>query len=249
MEREAKKTLSWREQFQEAAARLSQPIEALRQLLGDVVARAVAATGAAGGSVLVPDDDGRQLRFLVSRGPAAEKLQNLKLPLEASIAGHVYSTGAMMAFGDLHAEDGSAVDEEASLQSAGPIHTYLVLPILHNGRAHGVATYVNRAGTEQRPFQPDEMERARSYTLLESAVLRHLERLRQLDRFGAYDLAVAWVALDPQGPDPKARPDLRGNAEPWVRLLGHLEQLGQEDQDFCADLIGFVARRRNWELG
>ena len=59
----------------------------------------------------------------------------------------------------------------------------------------GVATYVNRPAPPHRPFQPAEMERARSYTVLEGPVLRHLERLRQLDRFGAYDLAVAWAAL------------------------------------------------------
>src|SRR5262249_42537429 len=123
-------------------------------------------------------------------------------------------------------------------------------PILHNGRAHGVATYVNRAGpTPHPPFQPEDMERARQFTVLESAVLRHLERLRQLDRFGAYDLAVAWAALDPQGAAAAPRPDGRGHVEPWAKMLQHLERLSQDDQDFCADLVAFVARRRNWELG
>lgn len=241
---------SWREQFQEVAARLAQPVEVLQQLLGDVVQRAVAAVGAAGGSVLVPDDDGQHLRFLVSRGPGAERLRDLKVPLDTSIAGHAFSSGTMMAFGDLDAENGAASEEEVHLQPGGAVHAYLALPILHNGRAHGVATYVNRVAPPwQRPFEPDELERARHYTSLESVVLRHLERLRQLDRFGAYDLAVAWVALDPEGPGPTVRPDLRSHVEPWARMLSHLEQLAQEDQDFCADLVGFVARRRNWEVG
>jgi hypothetical protein len=239
----------WREQFQETATRLAQPVESLRQLLGDIAARAVAAVGAAAGSVLVLDDDGKHLRFLVSTGPGSERLRDLRIPLD-SIAGHAFSTNTMMAFGDLHAEKGADSEEEIALQPGGAVHAYLAIPILHNGRSHGVATYVNRTAPPlARPFQPDEMEKARSYSLLESAILRHLERLRQLDRFGAYDLAVAWVALDPQGPSPTARPDLRGHVEPWARVLGQMEQLGQEDQDFCADLVSFVARRRNWEVG
>jgi hypothetical protein len=95
------------------------------------------------------------------------------------------------------------------------------------------------------------MERARQYTVLQGAVLRHLDRIWQLDRFGAYDLAVAWAALDPAGPDPAAtRPaGPERHLEPWARMLQHLERLSQEDQDFCTDLVGFVARRRDWELG
>ena len=249
MERTPEAADSWREQFGEVAARLAQPAEALRQLLGDVVGRAVAAVGAAGGSVLVLDDDGRHLRVLVARGPGAERVADLKLPLEASIAGYVFSTGSMMAFGDLGAEQTSAPEVAVARQLGFATHAYLALPILHNGRAHGVATYVNRAGPSQQPFQPDEMERARAYTVMESAVLRHLERIRQLDRFGAYDLAVAWATLDPGGPGPAVRPSLQGQVEPWARMLQHLERLSQEDQDFCADLVAFVARRRDWELG
>jgi hypothetical protein len=250
MDRATEASGSWREQFREVAARLAQPAEVLRQLLGDIIGRALGAVGAVGGSVLVPDDDGRSLRFLVSRGPGADQLDRVAVPMDASIAGHVFNTGSMMAFGDLHAEQLSAPEAEIARNTGIATHAYLALPILHNGRAHGVATYVNRPGPPpHRPFQPAEMERARSYTMLEGPVLRHLQRLRQLDRFGAYDLAVAWAALDSGGPDPAARPDLKGNVEPWARMLQHLERLSQEDQDFCADLVAFVARRRDWELG
>jgi hypothetical protein len=250
MDRATETSDSWREQFREVAARLTQPVEVMRQLLGDIIGRALGAVGAAAGSVLVPEDDGRSLRFLVSRGPGADKLTGVAVPMDASIAGHVFSTGSMLAFGDLQADQLSAPEAEVALNTGVATHAYLALPILHNGRAHGVATYVNRAGPPpHRPFQPAEMNRARAYTVLEGPVLRHLERLRQLDRFGAYDLAVAWAALDSGGPEPAARPDLKGSVEPWARMLQHLERLSQEDQDFCADLVAFVARRRDWEMG
>src|SRR5262245_58060552 len=107
---------SWQQQFREVAARLTQPGEIVRQLLGDVVRAAVAAVGAAGGSVLVPDEDGQSLRFLVSHGPGAEQLGGLKVPLEGSIVGSVYSTGVMMAVGDLEEEQPANYYAEVSKQ-------------------------------------------------------------------------------------------------------------------------------------
>jgi len=242
---------SWREQFREVAARLAQPAEMLRQLLGDVIDRALPLVGAAGGSVLVPDDDERHLRFLVSRGPGADKLADIKVPLDASIAGYVFSSGTMMAFGDLEEEHPQGYYAEVLKQTGITTHTYLALPILHNGRALGVATYVNRPGSPPfQPFQPEEMGRARECTLLQAALLRHLQRVRQLVGFGAYDLAVAWAELDPAGSGEAAtRPALAHHLEPWARVLQHIERLSHEDQDFCAELVAFVARRRDWKLG
>jgi hypothetical protein len=251
MDRTPNGSVAWREQFREVAARLAEPAEALRQLLADIVGRALEAVGAGGGAVFVPDDDGRHLRAVVARGPGADALADLRLPLEASIAGYVFSSGTMMALGDLDEGQSPEYEAEVSRQNGVPTHTFLALPILHSGRAQGVATFVNRPGPPPHPpFQPAEMERAREYTVMEAAVLRHLQRLRQLAPYGAYDLAVAWAALDPAGPDQAAtRPTANANLEPWARMLQHLERLSQEDQDFCADLVAFVARRRDWELG
>jgi hypothetical protein len=240
---------SWAEQFREVAARLTQPAEVLRQLLGDITDRARTAVGAAVGAVLVPDDT-RHLRYLVTRGPGADRLADVRVPLEGSIAGYVYSTGSMVALGPSEGEQPAGLHEEIGRHLGAAPSAYLALPILHGGRALGVAAYVNRAGPSPAPFGQDEMERARQYTVMQGAVLRHLERLWQLDRYGAYDLAVAWAALDPTGPDPEATRAAgpERHLEPWARMLQHLEQLSQEDQDFCTDLVAFVARRRNWEL-
>jgi hypothetical protein len=241
---------SWAEQFRAVAARMTEPAEVLRRLLGDIIDRALADIAAAGGAVLVADDD-RHLRYLVARGAGADRLAGVRVPIEGSIAGYVFSTGSMMALGRLEGEQPPDLYEELGRQLGAAPHAYLALPILHGGRAQGVAAYVNRTGPPQAPFRQEEMERARQYTVLQGAVLRHLERLWQLDRFGAYDLAVAWAALDPAGADPAAtRPaGPERHLEPWARMLQHLERLSQEDQDFCSDLVAFVARRRNWELG
>jgi hypothetical protein len=241
---------SWGEQFREVAARMTHPAEVLRQLLGDVTDRARAAVGAAVGAVLVTDDE-RHLRYLDCRGTGAERLAAVRVPIEGSMAGHVFSTGSLVALGQMESGYPQSLAEELG-GTGGVVPTaYLALPILRGGRAEGVAVYVNRSAATQAPFGQEEMERARQYTVMQGAVLRHLERLWQLDRFGAYDLAVAWAALDPAGPDPAATrpagPDR--HLEPWAKMLQHLERLSQEDQDFCTDLVGFVARRRDWSLG
>jgi hypothetical protein len=241
----------WGEQFREVAQRMTEPAEVLRQLLGDIIDRGRSATGAAGGSVLVADDE-RHLRYLVSRGLGADRLADVRVPIEGSIAGHVFSTGSMMALGEMGGEQPAGLYQELGTEFGAMPHAYLALPILHGGRAQGVATYVNRSGPPpHQPFGPTEIDRARQYTVMQAVVLRHLERLWQLDRFGAYDLSVAWAALDPEGSNPAApRPSgPERHLEPWARMLQHLERLSQEDQDFCSDLVAFVARRRNWELG
>jgi GAF domain len=242
---------SWAQRFRAVAARMTEPAETLRRLLGDILDSALTAVGAAGGSVLVADDD-RHLRYVVARGLGADRLHDTRLPLEGSIAGYVFSTGSMMALGNLEADTPSNLYEEVGRPLGVTPHAYLALPILHGGRAQGVASYVNRSDSRsQAPFQQEEMEQARQFSVMQGAVLRHLERIWQLDRFGSYDLAVAWAALDAAGPDPAStRAAGPGrHLEPWARMLQHLERLSQEDQDFCSDLVAFVARRRNWELG
>ncbi len=241
----------WADQFRELAARMTQPAEVLRQLLGDVTDRCRDAVGAAGAAVLVPDAD-RRLRYLVARGLGADRLADVRMPVEGSLAGYVLTTGSMMALGDGEGEQPRGLYEELGRQLGTTPHAYLALPILHGGRAQGVATYVNRAGPPPHAaFDQAAMEQARRFTVLQGLVLRHLERLWQLDRFGAYDLAVAWAQLDPNGPDPEATRSAAPDRalEPWARMLQHLDRLSQEDQDFCSDLVAFVARRRNWELG
>jgi signal transduction protein with GAF and PtsI domain len=243
---------SWHDQFREIASHLTKPAEVVMHYLREVLRRGVVAVGAAGGSILVPDDARQHLRFLVSHGPGADKLVNMMVPIDRSIAGYVFSTGHMMALGDLQEEQPPNYYAEVSKQTGVATRTYLVVPILQGGRVRGVATYINRDGSPPfRPFQPDEMERARQYAVLEGAMLRNLERTRHLADFAAYDLSVAWAALDPSGPDPmpaSARSE-GGRVEPWVRLLQDMERLSEEDQEFCADLVAFVMRRRDWELG
>ena len=121
----------------------------------------------------------------------------------------------MMALGNLESEPPPDLYEEVGRQLGVTPHAYLALPILHGGRAQGVACYINRSGSSPPgPFRQEEMERARQYTVMQGAVLRHLERIWQLDRFGAYDLNVAWASLRRGGARPECRQARRAGPQP-----------------------------------
>jgi GAF domain-containing protein len=236
---------AWREALGAVGARLQQPTEAQRQLLQEVVARAVAAVGSAEGSILVPDA-GDQLRFLVSHSPTAAKLTGLRVPIAGSIAGYVFGTGQMTAVGDLTEERSPQFYAEIDRQVGVATRTYLVVPILLGSRVGGVATYVNRPGQPPyRPFQQREMEQARAFAAVEAVLLRHLERTRQLAELAAHDLATLAPA-DMAGLVETAAAE--APHDPWVRVLQEVESLPEEDQALCADFIGLMARRRLRDL-
>jgi GAF domain-containing protein len=240
---------SWHQTLRDVGERLGQPAEGLRGLLQEVVARAVAAVGAAEGSILVPDE-GEHLRFLVSHSPAAAKLAGLRVPVAGSIAGYVLGTGQMTAVGDLAEERSPQFYAEIDRQVGVATRTYLVVPVVLGSRVGGVATYVNRPGPPPfRPFQPHEMEQARGFAAVEAVLLRHLERTRQLAQLAANDLAATATALSPGTPaSPAVRPGPEPARDPWVQVLQEVERLPEEDQTFCADFVELLARRRLREL-
>jgi GAF domain-containing protein len=228
--------------------RLTQPAESLRALLRDVVARAVAAVGSAEGSILIPADDQR-LRFFVAHSANAAKLEGKEVPIAGSIAGYVFGTGQMTAVGDLAEERSPQFYAEIDRQVGVATRTYLAVPVLLGSRVSGVATYVNRPGQPPyRPFQQHEMEQARAIAAVEAVLLRHLERTNQLAQLADNDLAATLAVLSASAP-PEAGPSAaEALQDPVVRALRQVENLSEEDQSLCADLIGLVARRRAREL-
>jgi signal transduction protein with GAF and PtsI domain len=228
----------WREQLRDVGDRLGEPARVLRGLLQDLVARAVAAVGSAEGSILVPDADGRHLSFFVSHSPKAEQVAQLKVPLEGSIAGHVFNTGEMVAMSDLQEERAANFYDVIDKTLGVATRTYLVLPILVHRQPRGVATYVNRPGEPPfRPFQPDEMQRAQTFAAAEAVVLQSFQRTQQLAELAARDFAALLEGPAGEEAAPGERPP-----EPWAVVLQAMHRLSEHEQAFCADLVGLVAR-------
>jgi GAF domain-containing protein len=240
---------AWREALRVVGERLHQPTEELRQLLQEVVSRAVAAVGAREGSILVPDE-AHHLRFLVSHSPISAKLTGLRVPIAGSIAGYVFGTGQMTAVGDLTEEHPPQFYAEIDRQVGVATRTYLAVPILLGSHVGGVATYVNRPGEPPyQPFQQHEMAQARAFAAIEAVLLRHLVRSRQLAQLAAHDLAAVGATLAPEAPAGAPEPPApEAPADAWMRALQEVENLPEEDQALCADLIELVVRRRSREL-
>jgi signal transduction protein with GAF and PtsI domain len=232
---------AWREQLRDVAERLHAPADSLRLLLQDLVRRAVGAVGSAEGSILVPDADGVHLNFFVSHSPKAEQVRQLQVPLEGSIAGHVFNTAQMMAISDLQEEKAVNFYDVIDKTLGVATRTYLALPVLSQGRALGVATYVNRPGEPPfRPFQPDEMSRAQTFAAVESVVLQSFLRIRQLVELASRDFeAVLQPGGEFAGP---ARVVESSASEPWAAVLQAMHRLSDHDQALCAELVSLVAR-------
>jgi len=232
----------WREYLLSVPREVQQAGDVVRRLLRDVVAHGVAAVGAAGGSVLVPESDGVNLRFLVSHGPGAERLDNLKVPIQGSIVGCVFSTGQMTVLADLEAEAPPIFYANIGKQIGISTRTYMVVPLLLGERIWGAATYVNRPGNPPyRPFEKTEMNRARAFAQAEAVLLRLLERGRQMVRLASNDLEEALASLGPA-------PEVKGaQTEPvfdaWGRVLREMERLPEAEQGLCAELIEALGRR------
>lgn len=240
---------AWQSAFSDVAGRLQQPAAALQQLLRDLVDRAVAAVGSAEGSILVPDAEGRHLRFFVSHSPNANRLAHMEVPVQGSIVGYVFSTGNMMALGDLNEEKSANFYAEVDKQLGVATRTYLVLPLAIQGHACGVATYVNRPGQPPyRPFQHDEMERARAFAAVEAVVLWHWHCTQQLARLAEQDIAQVLQTFDPTAAGYHGLPPEPGNAgDPWTNMLQLFHHFSEHDQTYCAELLSLVARWRNQE--
>ncbi len=241
---------SWGDEFRDVTDRLDQPADLLRQLLHEVVVRALASVGAATAAVLVPDAGGRNLRFFVAVGLAADKLLDLQVPLDGSIAGYVFTTGQMTALGDLAGEQHPSFYAEIDKTSGISTRTYLLVPILLGGRAHGVATYVNRPGGPPfQPFQLEEMTKAQAFAGVEAVLLRYWERTSQLARLAAHDLAAVLGTTAPEAPAPGQDLDAGGHADPWTQMVGDQEGLAEEDRALCIEFVALLKRRRQGRSG
>jgi signal transduction protein with GAF and PtsI domain len=235
---------AWHEQMRDVADRLYQPADSLRALLSELVTRAVHAVGSAEGSILVPDADGQHLSFFVSHSPKAEQVTQLHVPIDRSISGHVFHTGQMMAMSDLQEEHVSNFYDVIDKTLGVATRTYLALPILAQGRALGVATYVNRPGEPPfRPFAPEEMATAQRFAAAEAVVLQSWQRTRQLAELASRDLTAMLEGASGAALDfgSESAPAAR-HLEPWAAVLEGMHQLSEHDQAFCAELVALVAR-------
>lgn len=229
-------------------ARLAESSNPVLRLMGEVLDCAMSATHAASVALMIPTQDGEQLRFLVARGPVAEQLLTLLVPMRGSIAGYVYSTGQMMALGNLPAEKPSLFYGEIDRQVHMTTRSYLAVPVYRKGQVVGVATYVNRPGEPPyEPFQPDEVQAACALTSVQGALLHHWQRLQQHSQLITQDVQAALSGTPDEAPLDFS-PIATGRVEAWARVMEIMDNLPRQEQDLCAELVALVYRRRQAPL-
>lgn len=130
-----------------------------REMLLQLVRDTSEAIAAREGSILVPNDDESELRFLVSMNPTLDP-SDISVPVGESISGYVFSSRQAMAKVHPDSPGASKVDEVAKVETK----YLLAVPIVDDDRVYGVATFVNRAGDQDgTPFSIDDLKTAEAF--------------------------------------------------------------------------------------
>jgi hypothetical protein len=190
-------------------------------------------------ALMVPDEDGEHLRFLVSvnsRPGVAEIVTKLKVPCDRSLAGCVFTTGQLMSMANPE-EFYQEVDKKTGLRTS----VYLATPVVSDDETLGVATFLNRPeGQPQEPFHEAEIRASMQVADVAAAGLRFYQRLTLQQRLFRAELR----RLVNPAADVHARLDSGHEAEehsPLMRIMVRMERLSRREQELAADLLGVIA--------
>jgi signal transduction histidine kinase len=114
----------------------------LAQLLETIIQTAADLLGTQAASILLMDERTGELFFAASTGSSREELREIKVPLEGSIAGAIYSTGEPAIVGDVtgDARHYTGVDQSISFQT----RSLLGVPLQVRTRCIGVLEALNK---------------------------------------------------------------------------------------------------------
>ena len=140
----------------EVSRALAAPFDESVSNLLRVSARSI---GAEGASVLLPEGNEGDLRFVWATGRVADSLVGVTIPGGKGIAGFVFTTGQPMAVSDAGSED--TFYAEIDRNTGFATHSILATPLQFDGNITGVLEYVNRVGDPPyEPFTSEEMDLA-----------------------------------------------------------------------------------------
>jgi GAF domain-containing protein len=123
----------------------------LRQLLDE----AVEAVSAEQGSILLLSEDGKSLRFVVSRSPVADKLRGLEQPIGKGISGLSVSLQQPMIVNET--DRSTAFDPSVDTKTGMKTESIMVIPLVTPEQEFGALTAVN--STASGGFAAQDLER------------------------------------------------------------------------------------------
>lgn len=197
--------------------------------------------GSAETALMVPDDDGLHLRFLVSvnsRPGIPGIVRDIRVPTDQSIAGCVFSTGQLIAVANPE-EFYPLVDQKTGLTT----RIYLATPIVSQEDVLGVLTFVNRPDDRQTPFDQGEIEWSMRLADLAATGLRYYHRICLQNRLLKQDLAAAAERFaDELSPTVLLDDALADTDEsPLTRAILALERMSENEQGLAADLLDVLS--------
>ncbi|WP_214369165.1 GAF domain-containing protein [Pseudonocardia sp. H11422] len=132
-------------------------------------------------TVLLPTDDGRDLRVEVAVGAGAEDLPGLRVPLDGSLSGRVFTTGEPLRVSGPGEQPGVVSVAPGGLD-VGPV---LVLPLLGSQQINGVLTAARLRG---RPaFSGEDLDMAAGFANQASVAVELAEARAEQQRAAMLD--------------------------------------------------------------
>jgi signal transduction histidine kinase len=170
---------------------------ALEPLLRKIVAMAAELTDSEGGSILLRDTRTGELRFCTASGDQSQRLANVPVPIEGSIAGTVLTSGEPLIVSDAQADPRhyGTIGQRIGLE----IHSLMAVPLQIKDRCIGVLEAVNKRGDQR--FSREDVDTlmtlaAQAAVAIENARLvqalrQAYEQLGELDRLKSDFISIA----------------------------------------------------------
>jgi GAF domain-containing protein len=126
----------------------------LRELLELIMKSAEEVAHAESSSLMLLDEDAKELVFEVATGEKGQEVSRLSVPLGSGIAGHVAQTGEIVVVNDVSKDPRfySQIDKTVGFQT----RSLLCVPLKARDKIIGVLEVVNKSGEET--FTDDDVE-------------------------------------------------------------------------------------------
>ena len=169
----------------------------LDKLLSLILAAATELTDTEAASILLLDENGSELHFMASSGQSIEKLAELKVPIEGSLAGSILTAGKPMVIQDVRQDPRhyGGVDQQIAFVS----RSMLGVPLMIQDKSIGVLEALNKSG--EGAFTEEDGQvlmalAAQAAVAIENAqlvtALQHAyKQLNEVDRLKSDFIAIA----------------------------------------------------------
>jgi signal transduction histidine kinase len=169
----------------------------LQDLLNTIIEVAQELTLSEGASLLLYDQASKELRFEASPGHQREDLQSIAVPLDASVAGWIFTNASPMVIQD--AREDPRVYRKVDKKLGFETHSILGVPLIVKGEPLGVLEAVNKLDEDH--YTEDDLAiletlAAQAAVAIENArLLQNIkdanEELKRLDRMKSDFIAIA----------------------------------------------------------